>query len=70
MKRKKIKLNVKFAKDKVVCAKSPIECKLCRNISTCELMELYYYPYDGADDCMKHRSYKRERGAIRQNRYE
>lgn len=70
MKRKKLKLNVKFNKDKVVCAKSPTECKICGHSSTCELMELYYYPYDGAKDCMKHRSYKRKRGSMRQNRYE
>lgn len=68
MSRKKLKLNVKFNKDKVVCAKSPTECKACINISTCELMELYYYPFDGAKYCMKHSSYKRERGALRQTK--
>ncbi|MVX62253.1 hypothetical protein GKZ28_00875 [Clostridium chromiireducens] len=43
--RKKIKLNVKFVENEVVCAKSPIGCKGCDSKSNCECLELYYYPF-------------------------
>lgn len=64
--RNKIKLNIRFSGDKVSCAKSLELCKGCSNYNICEYMELYYYPYDGAIECMKHDSYKRVNGAIKQ----
>lgn len=38
---KKIKLNMKFSKGSVVCARSPGECKQCGNRKDCEYMVLY-----------------------------
>ena len=62
--RKKINVNIKFDGDKVVCAKSPIECRNCSNRNSCENMDLYYYVYEGIQESMKARSYRRHNGAI------
>jgi len=51
--RKKIKLNIKFSQGKVVCAKSPIECMSCEDISKCETIDTYYYPFEGVKECFK-----------------
>ncbi|MFR8044286.1 MAG: hypothetical protein ACLU7E_19550 [Clostridium butyricum] len=48
-KRRKVKLNVKFNKNEVVCARSPRECEGCTEM--CELMDFYYYPYKGWQQC-------------------
>ena len=64
-KRKKINVNIKFLGDKVVCAKSPGECRNCKDKNRCENMDLYYYIYKDIKECMQSRSYKRNRrGAI------
>lgn len=54
-KRRKLKLNMRFSQGRVICAKSPVECKTCGNINQCEEMEMYYYPYDYKDikECFK-----------------
>ncbi|WP_238899349.1 hypothetical protein [Clostridium sp. YIM B02500] len=57
-KRKKLKLNIKFNKGIVVCAKSPVECNTCENINNCETINTYYYPYEGIKECFKN-SYKK-----------
>ena len=49
--RKKLKLNIKFNKGIVECAKSPELCKECKE--ECEKMELYYYPFKGIEECFK-----------------
>lgn len=46
-KRRKIKLNVKFNKNEVICARSPEKCRECSSMKTCELIDFYYYPYKG-----------------------
>lgn len=51
--RKKIKLNMKFNKGIVVCAKSPGLCKECKDIKECETINTYYYPYEGIQECFK-----------------
>ncbi|EKQ57223.1 MULTISPECIES: hypothetical protein [unclassified Clostridium] len=55
VKRRKLNLNMKFQKGAVVCAKSPIECKGCRDIGQCEEMDLFYYTYSKKDisECIK-----------------
>jgi hypothetical protein len=52
-KRKKIKLNVRFKNGNVICAKSLIECRSCKDIKQCELMDMYYYPFQGIGECFK-----------------
>jgi hypothetical protein len=52
-KRKKLKLNIKFRNGTVVCAKSPIECKKCKDIKGCETIDTYYYPFQGIEECFK-----------------
>lgn len=47
--KKKLKLNIKFNKGIVVCAKSLSECKECKDIKQCEKMELFYYPFNDKD---------------------
>lgn len=47
--RKKLILNMRFSKDKVLCAKSPEECKGCGEKRECESMVLYYYPFNDKD---------------------
>lgn len=51
--RKKIKLNIKFNQGIVICARSPSECKNCKE--HCELMELSYNPFSNKDimECFK-----------------
>lgn len=51
--RKKIKLNIKFNKDTVICAKSPELCGDCSE--DCEKMEVFYYPFNKRDleECFK-----------------
>ncbi|MBY7025198.1 hypothetical protein JW813_09225 [Clostridium botulinum] len=68
MKRKRVRLNVKFSGDKICCAKSPGVCGKCKELNKCELLDMYYYPYDDIKECMKHDSYKRERGALKQRK--
>ncbi|NRT76318.1 hypothetical protein [Clostridium beijerinckii] len=60
-KRKKLKLNIKFNKGIVVCAKSPIECRSCRNLKSCETIDTYYYIYRSNDieECFKNNYKKR-----------
>lgn len=43
--RNKMKLNIRFAGNEVVCAKSPTNCKGCSYKNNCEQIEVYYYPY-------------------------
>lgn len=51
--KKKIKLNVRFRNEKVICAKSPDLCIGCKE--ECEKMELFYYPFSNRDlmECFK-----------------
>lgn len=53
--RKKIKLNIKFNGDKVLCAKSPFFCTSCKDKSKCERIEIYYDPFSKRDieDCFR-----------------
>lgn len=51
--RKKLKLNIKFNKGIVECAKSPSECIGCKEIKQCEKMDLYYYPFKDIKECFK-----------------
>ncbi|MDR3598531.1 hypothetical protein [Clostridium sp.] len=53
VKKKKIKINIKFKQGIVVCAKSPELCKNCKEY--CELMELFYYPSSNKElkECFK-----------------
>jgi len=46
-KRRKLRLNIKFKNEAVVCARSPSECNGCKEY--CELMELFYYPFNNKD---------------------
>lgn len=55
LKRKKLRLNIKFKNGAVECAKSPGLCKQCKNIYGCERIDTYYYPYNFRDieECFK-----------------
>lgn len=57
--KKKLKLNVRFNKGKVICAKSPDQCKDCKQ--ECETMDLFYYPYKSRDilECFKNNEQRR-----------
>lgn len=57
--RKKLKLNIKFNKGIVVCAKSPIECKECKEIKGCDTISTYYYPYEGIKECFNNNEKRR-----------
>lgn len=59
--KKKIQLNIKFKNGLVVCAKSPIECRSCKDIKQCEKMELFYYPFKDRDikECFKNNQKRR-----------
>ena len=54
-KRKKIKLNMKFNKNIVVCAKSPELCRDCKDNKECEEMEIFYFLFNKRDlvECFK-----------------
>lgn len=47
--RKKIKLNIKFMGNEVVCAKSPVNCRNCKDKNKCENLNVFYYPYPHKD---------------------
>lgn len=53
--RKKVELNIRFIGNKVLCAKSPINCKGCIHKSNCEKLELFYYTYTKKEieECFK-----------------
>lgn len=57
--RKKLKLNVRFSKGKVICAKSPDQCKGCKE--ECEKMDLFYYSFKDKDiiECFKNNQKRR-----------
>lgn len=59
--KRKLKLNIKFKKNKVVCARSSEECKSCKDIKQCEEIEVFYYPYSKKDikECFKNNDKKR-----------
>lgn len=59
MKRKKLKLNIKFNKGIIECAKSPIECGSCKDIKVCETIVTFYYPYEGIRECFGNNEKKR-----------
>lgn len=51
--KRKLKLNMKFNNGKVICAKSPTECRSCKDIKGCETIDTYYYPYQGINECFR-----------------
>jgi hypothetical protein len=59
--RKRIKLNVRFINENVVCAKSPGQCNKCKDIKQCEKMDFYYYPFKERDieECFKNSERRR-----------
>lgn len=42
----------------------------CIHAKECEILEFKLYVYGGIKECMGQRAYKREKGTIRQVRYE
>lgn len=52
---KKIKLNIKFKGNEVLCAKSPLFCKECNDNRNCEKIEVYYNQFTKKDikECFK-----------------
>lgn len=61
IKRKKLRLNIKFQNGAVVCAKSPGLCKECKDIKGCETIDTYYYPYNSKDidECFRNNERRR-----------
>lgn len=59
IKRRKLKLNIKFRNGVVVCAKSPGLCKECKDIEECETINTYYYLFQGIGECFKNNERKR-----------
>lgn len=59
--RKKLKLNIKFNKGIVECANSSIECRSCTDIKGCEIIDTYYYHYEGVKECFKNSERKKVR---------
>ena len=59
--RKKLKLNIKFKGDQVLCARSPLFCLKCEDNNKCERVDVYHYPYKYADieECFKNDERKR-----------
>lgn len=51
--RKQLKLNIKFTNEKVICAKSPEQCKGCKE--ECEQLDLFYYQFSAREikECFK-----------------
>lgn len=43
-----------------------IKNPLCDNYKNCEELELILNKYEGLEECMRQRKYKKERGAIKQ----
>jgi len=52
---KKIKLNIKFKGNEVICAKSPSNCLGCKDKEECEKIEVHYNPFTSKDikECFK-----------------
>jgi hypothetical protein len=59
VKRKKLKLNIKFNQGIVVCAKSPRLCKECKDLMECERIDIYYDQFQGIKECFKNSESKR-----------
>lgn len=57
--RKKLKLNMKFEGNKVVCARSPSECRECKEIKSCETIDTYYDPFKGIKECFRNNEKRR-----------
>lgn len=56
-------------KGKIICC-SQTRCVKCKNIDSCEELEFYIdSKYEGINDCMSERVYKRKKGRVRQAKY-
>lgn len=61
----KVTLNTKWIGKEIECVKSPSFCQACKDRGKCEELDFKLNQYEGVEDCMKHDSYKRVKGAIR-----
>lgn len=64
---KKYKFNTRWNKDILKCA-CLFGNACCDRFKTCEVLELTHDPYENLEECMKERTYRREKGALRQVR--
>ena len=60
-KNNKLKLNIKFKNNKVICAKSPEFCVNCKNRNDCETLKVFYdpYPYKDIINCFNNSERRR-----------
>ena len=58
---KKIRLNIKFIGNKVVCAKSPANCRDCKDKNKCETLNVFYdqYPHKDIINCFNNSEKRR-----------
>lgn len=61
----KIILYTKWDLNELLCC-CYIKKPLCDKYKSCEELELKLNKYDGLEECMRQRKYKKERGAIKQ----
>lgn len=59
--KRKLKLNIKFEGNKVICARSPDKCTGCKDIKSCEKIDFFYYPFNDRDikECFRNNERRR-----------
>lgn len=63
----KITFYTKWDGQELICA-CYVKNPLCDNCKECEEIELTLSVYDGIEDCMRHRKYKKQGGVVKQIR--
>lgn len=61
----KLTFNTKWDNQELICA-CYIKKPMCQDFKNCEELDLTLSIYDGIEECMRHRKYKKQGGVTKQ----